>query len=169
MFLFNWTNITCSLHTNQTISLNEQKPPEEISLCMQSFSFCSSFASIARIKHKCLFVIENILVEWQYSETLVHERPCSRTNFPSKKRLRWRTVSRITNTKTDNSGKLRVSARKCQLLVNFVSVHTPACIRRAFPWICVLFFLILLNKTPWDQRRIMIAKLNEVFVYILSV
>jgi hypothetical protein len=31
-----------------------------------------------------------------------------------------------------NSGKLKVSARECQLLVNFGSVHIPACIRRVF-------------------------------------
>jgi hypothetical protein len=78
---------------------------------------------------------------WNYSGTSVHERPCSRTNFPSKKRLGWRTVSRITNTQADNSGKLRVSARECQFLVNFGSVNIPACIRRAFSWISLCFVL----------------------------
>jgi hypothetical protein len=67
----------------------------------------------------------------QYSETSVHERPCSRTirftnKFSEKKQ------SRMTNTEAGNSGKLRVSARECLLLVNFGSVHIPACIRRAF-------------------------------------
>jgi hypothetical protein len=43
------------------------------------------------------------------------------TNFWIKKCLGWRTVSRITNTQAGNSGKLRVSARECQLLVNWLS------------------------------------------------
>jgi hypothetical protein len=97
------------------------------------------------------------------------QRPFSRTirftnKFSEQKRLGWRTVSRITNTKAGNSGKLRVSARECQLLVNFGSVHVLAWIRRAFSWIslcCVLLFNILLNKTPWDQKRVMIAKWKE--------
>jgi hypothetical protein len=111
-------------------------------------------------------------VEPRFTNTPVHEQLGSRKKFYEQKRLAWRKVSRITNTQAGNSGNLRVSARECQLLVNFGSVQSPACIRRAFCWISlcfVLFFNILLNKTPWDQRRIMIAKLNEVLVYILSV
>jgi hypothetical protein len=51
--------------------------------------------------------------------------------------------------------KLEVSAGERQLLCNFHSVHIPAWIRRAFSWIslCFVVFYILLNKTPWDQRR----------------
>jgi hypothetical protein len=80
-------------------------------------------------------------------------------------------VSRITNKKAGNSRKLRVSAHECKLLVNFVSVQYTSLLVFAVSSVefhCVLccFFNILLNKTPWDQRRIMIAKLNEVFVYI---
>jgi hypothetical protein len=41
----------------------------------------------------------------KYSGTSVHERPCSRT-------------IQFTNTQAGNSGKLRVSAPECQLLVN---------------------------------------------------
>jgi hypothetical protein len=40
-----------------------------------------------------------------------------------------------------NSGKLIVSARECQLLVNFGVVHIPACIRRAFSRISLRFVL----------------------------
>jgi hypothetical protein len=63
-----------------------------------------------------------------YSVTSVHERPCSRTSrftnkFSEQKSLGWRTVSRITNTQAGNSGKLRISERECQLLVNLVSVY----------------------------------------------
>jgi hypothetical protein len=49
-----------------------------------------------------------------------------------------------------------VSAGERQLLCNFRSVHIPARIRRAFSWIslCFVFFCMLLNKTPWDQRSI---------------
>jgi hypothetical protein len=109
-------------------------------------------------------------VEPRFTNAPVHEQFGSRTNFPSKK-------SRMTNGVSDyehaswQQRQARVSARECLLLVIFGSVHIPACIRRAFSWIslCLFFFNILLNKTPWDQRRIMIAKLNEVFVYILSV
>jgi hypothetical protein len=69
-----------------------------------------------------------------YSRASVHERPCSRkirfTNkFSEQKSLGWRTVSRITNTQAGKSGKLRASARECQLLVNFGSVHIPAWFR----------------------------------------
>jgi hypothetical protein len=62
-----------------------------------------------------------LLLFCNHSGTSVQERPCSRTNFPSKKHLGWRTVSRVTNTKAGNNGKLRVSARECQLLVNYLS------------------------------------------------
>jgi hypothetical protein len=48
----------------------------------------------------------------RFTNAPVHEQFGSRTNFPSKKRLGWRTVSRITNTQAGNSGKLRVSARE---------------------------------------------------------
>jgi hypothetical protein len=84
-------------------------------------------------------------VEPRFTNAPVHEQFGSRTNFPSKKRLGWRTVARVTNTQAGNSGKMRVSVRECQLLVNFGSVHIPACIRRALSWISlcfVLFFLI---------------------------
>jgi hypothetical protein len=45
------------------------------------------------------------------------------------------------NTQAGNSGKLRVSARERQLLVNFGSVHIPACIRHAFSRISLCFVL----------------------------
>jgi hypothetical protein len=64
-------------------------------------------------------------------------------------------VSWITNMQAGN--KLAVSLQEHQLLCNFCSVHIPAQIRCAFPWISlsfVVFFNILLNKTPWDQTRI---------------
>jgi hypothetical protein len=48
----------------------------------------------------------------RFTNAHVHEQFGSRTNFPSKRRLGWRTVSRITNTQAGNSGKLRVSARE---------------------------------------------------------
>jgi hypothetical protein len=41
--------------------------------------------------------------------------------FCEQKHLGWRTVSRIMNTQAGNRGKLRVSARECQLLVNQLS------------------------------------------------
>jgi hypothetical protein len=67
----------------------------------------------------------------KYSGTSVHERPCSRKiRFTNK--FSEQKSSRITNTQAGNIGKLRVSARECQLPVNFGSVHIPACIRRAF-------------------------------------
>jgi hypothetical protein len=62
-------------------------------------------------------------VEPRFTNAPVHEQFGSRTNFPSKKHLVWRTVSRITNTQAGNSGKLRVSALECQWLVNLVSVY----------------------------------------------
>jgi hypothetical protein len=47
-----------------------------------------------------------------YTVGLGLRTPLFTTNFPSRKRLGWRTVSRITNTQAGNSGKLRVSARE---------------------------------------------------------
>jgi hypothetical protein len=66
-------------------------------------------------------------------------------------------VSWETNTQASNNGwqQVGISAGKRQLLCNFYSLHIPARIRRAFSWISwcfVVFFNILLNKTPWDQR-----------------
>jgi hypothetical protein len=70
---------------------------------------------------------------FHYTGTSVHERPCSRTirftnkfsdqNVSDDERclgLRTRKVA------TAVGDKLRVSARECQLLVNFGSVHIPA-------------------------------------------
>jgi hypothetical protein len=70
-----------------------------------------------------------INVQWNLgSRTPVHEQFGSRTNFPSKivsddercLGLRTRKLA------TAVGDKLRVSARECQLLVNFGSVHIPA-------------------------------------------
>jgi len=52
---------------NLTISLEKQTPPEVISLFMQSSIVCSWFVSIARVKHKYLFAIENVLANCQYA------------------------------------------------------------------------------------------------------
>jgi hypothetical protein len=52
-------------------------------------------------------------MEPRFTNAPVHEQI-----FRGKKRLGWQTVSRITNTQVGNRGKLRVSARERQLLVN---------------------------------------------------
>jgi hypothetical protein len=96
---------------------------------------------------------------YYYTGTSVHERPCSRTNFPSKK-------SRMTNGASDyehaswqqrlaTSWEYRRGSVSCWLtLARYTSL-----LEFAVPSLechCVLcFFNILLNKTPWDQRRIM--------------
>jgi hypothetical protein len=54
-------------------------------------------------------------------------------------------------------------------LAQYTSLLVFAVPSLEFHYVLCCFFNILLNKTPWDQSRIMIAKLNEVFVYILSV
>jgi hypothetical protein len=66
-------------------------------------------------------------VEPRFTNAPVHEQFGSRTNFPSKKvsddkqclGLRTRKLA------TAVGDKLRVSARECQLPVNFGSVHIP--------------------------------------------
>jgi hypothetical protein len=60
----------------------------------------------------CLRYWKQATVEPRFTNAPVQEQFGLRTNFSSKKRLGWRTVSRITNTQAGNSGKLRVSARE---------------------------------------------------------
>jgi hypothetical protein len=60
----------------------------------------------------CKFQVNKFDIQWNLG---------SRTNFSSKKRLGWWTACQIMNTQAGNSGKLRVSARDCQLLVNQLS------------------------------------------------
>jgi hypothetical protein len=108
---------------------------------VKNFTGIVKFSIVTWFK-EFLFVEKTITVEPRFTNAPVHEQFGSWVNFPTKNRLGWRTVSRITNGVSDyerclglrtcklvtvaswqqrqagNSDKLRVSARECQSLVN---------------------------------------------------
>jgi hypothetical protein len=55
------------------------------------------------VKITCEMKIENT-AEPRFTNASPHEQICSRTNFPNKKRLGWRTMSRVKNTQAGNNG-----------------------------------------------------------------
>jgi hypothetical protein len=111
-------------------------------------------------------------VDPRFTNAPDHEQFGSRTNSPSKnvsddeRCLGLRTRKPATMA----SWEYRRGSVSCwSTLAQYTSLLVFAVPSLEFHYVLCCFFNILLNNTPWDQRRIMIAKLNEVFVYILSV
>jgi hypothetical protein len=93
-------------------------------------------------------------------ECFHYEQIGSRTNFPNKKHLRWRMVSWVMNTQASNNGWWQagsIGGRASVAVLLLLSTHpcsNSLCLLLNFIVFCGVFFNILLNKTPWDQRRI---------------
>jgi hypothetical protein len=66
--------------------------------------------------------------EFMYTGTSAYECPCSRTNIPNKNVSDDERCLGLRTRKQETAvgDELRVSARECQLLVNFGSLYIPA-------------------------------------------